>query len=136
MTQLTIVTTAATMFRTLNILRLRPALQRPLRSFSSANSHRTFARFSPWSDNFAGTQRTRTFLQSISYAILIVGATELVDSYLLVRVKRVFLFMNLLQKDYSRSNGSSMTNPSMHLLANCHKPSRSCAIHFLYRMLS
>lgn len=124
------------MFRTLNIQRLRPALQRPLRSFSSAKSQQAFARFSPWSDNFAGTQRTRILLQSISYAILIVGAAELVDSYLLVRDKRVFLFMNLLPNDYYRSNGFSITNGSMHLLANCHKPLRSCAIHFLYQTLS
>lgn len=82
------------MFRFLNIRRVRP----PSRSFASAKSQPTFARFSPWSDGFAGTQSTRIILQSITYAVIMVGATELVDSYFFVRDTYVCLFMNFIQR--------------------------------------
>jgi hypothetical protein len=82
------------MFRFLNVRRLRP----PSRSFASTKSQPTFARFSPWSDEFAGTQSTRIILQSITYAVIMVGATELVDSYFFVRDTCFCLFMNLIQR--------------------------------------
>lgn len=93
-----IVSRSRAMFRFLNALRVRPAFRPPSRSFASAKSQPTFARFSPWSDKFAGTQSTRIIWQSITYAVLMVGMTELVDSYFFVRDKCVCFFMNLTQR--------------------------------------
>ncbi|KAM6500634.1 D-lactate dehydrogenase cytochrome oxidoreductase [Amanita muscaria] len=56
------------MLRSLHLLRrLRP---RP-----------PLSRFSPWSDNFAGTKNTRIFIQSAIYAVLIAGTLEYARVY-------------------------------------------------------
>ena len=110
-------------------LRLRP----PSRPFASQP---TFARFSPWSARFAGTQSTRIILQSFTYAVIMVGATQLVDSYFFVRDEYIFLFLNLTQNVYSRCNRFNIMRKSMHLLENCRKLSKNCTIPFLNQTLS
>ncbi|KAF8628391.1 hypothetical protein AX15_003915 [Amanita polypyramis BW_CC] len=64
----------------LRLSRLLPVLRPSVRHFASTSHRPTLARFSPWSDHFSGTHKTRVFLQSAFYAALIVGIIESVDS--------------------------------------------------------
>ncbi|PFH50696.1 hypothetical protein AMATHDRAFT_75487 [Amanita thiersii Skay4041] len=41
----------------------------------------SYLRYSPWSNSFSGSLKARVFLQSVFYAVCIVGTTEAVDSY-------------------------------------------------------
>ena len=64
------ITRGATARNSLAILRLTTT--RPY----TTGSPRTLFRFSPWSDHFCGSLRTRILLQSGAYAFLIVGLME------------------------------------------------------------
>jgi hypothetical protein len=105
------------------VARDAPRLSRPAakpststRSYATELSEpsRSYLRFSPWSNQFPGSLRTRILIQSAVYALLIVGLTEAFE-HIVVRECKFISFPGAQNKSTSSPTPKKPANKKMQL---------------------